>query len=227
MKILVRNLAKKELTDSMETQEMREISIISDTYIISETHNNDIKEKKRQLRKEVLKRRNTLTETDRKASSLKLADRIIGHQWFYRSDRLLIFASYGSEIETSEIISEALRTGKRVYLPRVEGEEMQFYKIASLEELTEGYRGIPEPDGSSEQYCYCEEEADHTLMIMPGVAFDPYRNRIGYGKGFYDRFLADKEALKIRTIAVGFQCQLVEEIPQDLNDIRPYQVILA
>ena len=104
---------------------------------------------------------------------------------------------------------------------------MQFYKIASLEELTEGYRGIPEPDGSSEQYCYCEEEADHTLMIMPGVAFDPYRNRIGYGKGFYDRFLADKEALKIRTIAVGFQCQLVEEIPQDLNDIRPYQVILA
>ena len=227
MKILVRNLAKKELTDSMETQEMREISIISDTYIISETHNNDIKEKKRQLRKEVLKRRNTLTETDRKASSLKLADRIIGHQWFYRSDRLLIFASYGSEIETSEIISEALRTGKRVYLPRVEGEEMQFYKIASLEELTEGYRGIPEPDESSEKYGYYEEEADHTLMIMPGVAFDPYRNRIGYGKGFYDRFLADKEALKIRTIAVGFQCQLVEEIPQDLNDIRPYQVILA
>ena len=227
MKILVRNLAKKELTDSMETQEMREISIISDTYIISETHNNDIKEKKRQLRKEVLKRRNTLTETDRKASSLKLADRIIGHQWFYRSDRLLIFASYGSEIETSEIISEALRTGKRVYLPKVEGEEMQFYKITSLEELTEGYRGIPEPDGSSEKYGYYEEEADHTLMIMPGVAFDPYRNRIGYGKGFYDRFLADKEALKIRTIAVGFQCQMVEEIPQDLNDIIPYQVILA
>ena len=125
------------------------------------------------------------------------------------------------------IISEALRMGKRVYLPKVEGEEMQFYKIEFPEELEEGYRGIPEPAGSSEQYRYCEEEADRTLMIMPGVAFDPYRNRIGYGKGFYDRFLADKEALKIRTIAVGFQCQMVEEIPQDLNDIRPYQVILA
>ncbi|MBQ8232276.1 MAG: 5-formyltetrahydrofolate cyclo-ligase [Lachnospiraceae bacterium] len=194
---------------------------------MSEINTNAIKEKKRLLRKEVLKRRDALTETERKASSLKLADRIIGHQWFYRSDCLLIFASYGSEIDTSEIISEALRTGKRVYLPKVEGEEMQFYKITSLEELTEGYRGIPEPDGSSEKYCYYEEEADHTLMIMPGVAFDPYRNRIGYGKGFYDRFLADKEALKIRTIAVGFQCQMVEEIPQDLNDIIPYQVILA
>ena len=139
----------------------------------------------------------------------------------------MIFASYGSEIDTSEIISEALRTGKRVYLPRVEGLEMQFYRIYSLEELTEGYRGIPEPDGTSERYLYSENEADHTLMIMPGVAFDPYRHRIGYGKGFYDRFLEGKEALSLRTIAVGFWCQMVEEIPQEEKDIRPYQVILA
>ena len=187
----------------------------------------EITDRKRQLRKEVLKRRDKLTEEERKAAALKLADRIIGHQWFYRSDCLLIFASYGSEIDTSEIISEALRTGKRVYLPRVEGLEMQFYRIYSLEELTEGYRGIPEPDGTSERYLYSENEADHTLMIMPGVAFDPYRHRIGYGKGFYDRFLEGKEALSLRTIAVGFWCQMVEEIPQEEKDIRPYQVILA
>ncbi len=187
----------------------------------------EITDRKRQLRKEVLKRRDELTEEERKAAALKLADRIIGHQWFYRSDCLLIFASYGSEIDTSEIISEALRTGKRVYLPRVEGLEMQFYRIYSLEELTEGYRGIPEPDGTSERYLYSENEADHTLMIMPGVAFDPYRHRIGYGKGFYDRFLEGKEALSLRTIAVGFWCQMVEEIPQEEKDIRPYQVILA
>ena len=187
----------------------------------------EITDRKRQLRKEVLKRRDELTEEERKAAALKLADRIIGHQWFYRSDCLLIFASYGSEIDTSEIISEALRTGKRVYLPRVEGLEMQFYRIYSLEELTEGYRGIPEPDGTSERYLYSENEADHTLMIMPGVAFDPYRHRIGYRKGFYDRFLEGKEALSLRTIAVGFWCQMVEEIPQEEKDIRPYQVILA
>lgn len=187
----------------------------------------EITDRKRQLRKEVLKRRDELTEEERKAAALKLADRIIGHQWFYRSDCLLIFASYGSEIDTSEIISEALRTGKRVYLPRVEGLEMQFYRIYSLEELTEGYRGIPEPDGTSERYLYSKNEADHTLMIMPGVAFDPYRHRIGYGKGFYDRFLEGKEALSLRTIAVGFWCQMVEEIPQEEKDIRPYQVILA
>ena len=69
------------------------------------------------------------------------------------------------------------------------------------------------------------ETAEKILMLMPGVAFDKKRHRIGYGKGFYDRYLAGKEALQLRTIAVGFQCQMVEEIPAEELDIKPYQVI--
>lgn len=60
-------------------------------------------------------------------------------------------------------------------------------------------------------------------MIMPGVAFDVRRNRIGYGKGFYDRYLADKEGL--HTIAIGFDCQMVPEIEAGEKDIKPMQVI--
>ena len=63
------------------------------------------------------------------------------------------------------------------------------------------------------------------MMLMPGAVFDKMRNRIGYGKGFYDRFLADKENLQLRTIGVGFACQLVEELPSEAWDIKPYQVI--
>ena len=62
-------------------------------------------------------------------------------------------------------------------------------------------------------------------MIMPGVAFDAGRNRIGYGKGFYDKYLQDKEALQLRTIAIGFGCQMIDAIPAEENDIRPCQVI--
>lgn len=187
----------------------------------------DIADRKRNIRREALSRRDQLSQKERQIASYKLADRIIGHQWFYRSDMLLIFASYGSEIDTSEIINEALRTGKKVYVPKVEGEIMHFYRICTMEELTPGYRGIPEPDGSSERYMYEEEEADRTLMIMPGAAFDPYKNRIGYGKGFYDKYLADKEKLQLRTIAIGFHCQMVEEIPCEESDIKPYQVIVV
>ena len=74
-------------------------------------------------------------------------------------------------------------------------------------------------------YAYSPDRAQRTLVLMPGVAFDPFRNRIGYGKGFYDRFLADKPQLQLRTIAVGYRCQMLEELPADHRDIRPYQVI--
>ena len=182
---------------------------------------------KREIRREVLTLRDGLNEQQRRMGSLKVADRIIGHQWFYQAEHLLIFVSYGSEIDTSEIILEALRKGKKVYVPKVEGDIMHFYRIGSLDELVEGYKGIREPDGTSERYDEAKrlEAGERVLMIMPGAAFDSLRNRIGYGKGFYDKYLADKEELQIYTIGIGFACQMVEEIPTEENDIKPYQVI--
>ncbi len=179
---------------------------------------------KSEIRKMILAKRDGLPKEQRTMASMVLTDRILGHQWFYRAKKVLCFVNYGSEISTEELITEALRMGKQIYVPKVEGENMVFYRIASLEELAVGYKGIREPKGDTECYEY-QEEAEDTLLIMPGVAFDRYRNRIGYGKGFYDRFLADKEALQIHSIGVGFQCQMVEELPAEETDIRPYQVI--
>lgn len=185
------------------------------------------KAEKKRLRREALARRNELTEEARKRADLLLTERILGHQWFYQAEKLLIFVSFGSEIDTLEIILEALRKQKKVYVPKVCGRgEMEFYRIFAMEELKAGYQGIPEPDGSSEKYLWNAEEKG-VLMIMPGAAFDPYRNRIGYGGGFYDRYLADKEPLQLCTIGVGYGCQQVEKIPAEDTDIRPYQVILA
>lgn len=181
------------------------------------------------LRQKALKARDALSQEERRRGSLLITERILGHQWFYRSDVFLCFVSYGSEINTHELINEALRLGKRVYVPKVtnasEKAEMRFYRMTNMSELAEGYKGIPEPTGLSEEYIYREAEAEQTLLLMPGAAFDGYRNRLGYGKGFYDRFLADKQALQFRTIAVGFQCQLVDKIPEREGDIRPCQVI--
>ena len=157
----------------------------------------------------------------------------MGHQWYYLSDIILAFVNYGSEIRTREIIKEALQKGKKVYVPKIERvgdivkEEMVFYQITTLDQLKEGYRSIPEPEGDTEQYLYSPEEAKKTLLLMPGVGFDPYRNRMGYGKGFYDRFLEDKEELWIRSIAIGHACQMTDEIPSDQKDIKPYQVIVV
>ena len=192
---------------------------------------NNLTEEKKVIRREILKKRDLLSKEERIRAKILMTERILGHQWFYRADNLLAFASYGSEIETDEVIREALRQGKRVYLPKVMTDTlhqvpyMEFFRISALENLTPGFRQIPEPSSEGEKYIYSEEEAAKTLMLMPGVAFDRYRNRIGYGKGFYDRFLADKKELQLRTIGVGFRCQLQECIPSEERDIRPYQVI--
>lgn len=180
---------------------------------------------KKALRRRILALREALSREERERGSLLLTERICGHQWFYLADTILGFVSFGSEIGTEGILQEALEKGKKVYLPKVTGEDMTFYRIRSLEELAAGYRGIPEPEGNTEVYQYDPAYVDKVLMLMPGAVFDLYRSRIGYGKGFYDRYLADKEGLQLRTIGVGYRCQLVEEIPAEAWDIKPYQVI--
>lgn len=190
---------------------------------------------KSSLRKQVLALRAEISPKERKKAEILLTERIIGHQWFYRAELLLGFVSYGTEISTLEILKEALRQKKKVYVPKVSekkpeqaasGElEMIFYRIFSMDELVPGYKGIPEPKGDSEAYVYQMEKDIRTLLLMPGAAFDPFGNRIGYGGGFYDRFLADKKDLRLCSIAVGFKCQMVEQIPVEEHDVKPYQII--
>lgn len=187
----------------------------------------DFKEQKRAIRREVLAKRDALPEEQRKMADMAMADRIIGHQWFYGAEVLLAFVNYGSEIGTAEIIEEALSKGKKVFVPRIEGDEMFFYRITSMDQLKEGYKGIFEPDGTTECFDYEKYKERRMLLLMPGVAFDIYGNRMGYGKGFYDRFMKDKEILQTFSIAIGYKCQRVDFIPVEEHDLKPYQVILV
>ena len=181
-------------------------------------------ETKSQIRKQVLALRDTLTPVLRTRSGVLITERILGHQWYYKAEELLLFVSYGSEINTMEIMKDAFRQKKTVYVPKVEGDVIEFYSITSRDDLKEGFKGILEPESDKKKrFNYNEEKTDHVLMIMPGVAFDPVRNRIGYGKGYYDKYLSDKNNL--HTIGIGFDCQMVSAIKTEQTDIKPMQVI--
>lgn len=186
---------------------------------------NTTMETKSEIRSRIIKIRNALTEEERNQAASLLTERIREHQWYFMSDVILGYADYGSEISTRELIQDALSAGKKIFLPRVEGENMTFYRVSDLSGLVQGYKGIPEPQGDTESYHGGKQAAERTLLLMPGVAFDRYRNRIGYGKGFYDRFLADNPELQGRSIAVGYQCQLLDALPAEETDIRPCEVI--
>ena len=238
MKISNKGIKKetKTVTDAENKAAVREKSLTVEDSA-------EIHEIRRRIRRGALKARDALSSDERRRGSLLMTERILGHQWFYSSDIFLCFVSFGSEIDTNELLREAIRLGKKVYVPKVitssqkndmtfykddmhfYRSDMHFYRVTALSELSEGYKGIFEPTGMSEKYEYRAENASRTLLLMPGAAFDGFRNRLGYGKGFYDAFLADKEALQLRTIAVGFQCQMVEKIPEREGDIKPCQVI--
>ena len=115
------------------------------------------------------------------------------------------------------IIEAAWNDGKEVAVPKVVGQDMVFYKLTDFAQLEKGYFGIPEPArGEIVQW----EEA---LMIMPGVAFDRQNHRVGYGGGFYDRFL--EKHPYITRVAVAFEFQMMSEVPVEPTDISPEIIV--
>lgn len=181
---------------------------------------------KKEIRKSVLEKRDKLTLDERLQKSQNITEIVLSSEEFQSSDELLLFASYKSEVDTTEIIKQALGMDKRVYLPKVQGKEMIFYQINSMEELKEGYCGIREPEAELSRQ-FTPKQDRKVFVLMPGVAFDKMGGRIGYGGGFYDKFLSKIEVEIPREnlckMAVAFECQLVEngKIIKEEYDIKP------
>ncbi len=168
---------------------------------------------KAEIKKEILKKRAALSAEERAEKSRLIADRLFELEEFREASNVFLFASYGSEVDTWPIIRRLLSEGKAVALPRCTSEStMVFHYIDSLEDLKPGYKAIPEP-GADLPAALSEPD----IMIVPGVAFDAEMNRVGYGKGFYDRFFK-AIPLYVPKLALAFELQLVEAIPYETLD---------
>lgn len=180
-------------------------------------------ETKKQIRIRSLKARDALTEEERVQKSRKICERLLQSSFFEEAQDILLYASYGSEVQTQQIFDKAVFEGKQVFYPRVmDGETMRFFQVRDLSALQEGYRGIREPRADGAAYTQPGRgTCRRALLIMPGAAFDRERNRIGYGKGFYDRFLA--AGFAGMKIALAFDVQILQEklIPAQETDVRP------
>lgn len=174
-------------------------------------------ETKKKIRQEILSQRDAMLPEDRIRMSGEIFRRVVILPEFQKSPIILLFAGYGSEPDTLPWIQECIGMGKRVFCPRVTGEVMEFYEIESSLELVAGYKGIMEPL-PDEQKKYIPGTQD--FMLVPGTVFDRAGNRIGYGKGFYDRYLND--VFCGETAAIAFSLQFVENgrIPAETTDRR-------
>lgn len=179
---------------------------------------------KKEIRREVLAVREAMDETVWKESSRRIVQNLIRHALFAAAEHILCYASYQREVETAEFLEYCLSAGKYVYCPRVSGKDMEFYRIFSTEELETGFHGIPEPPARADLlYRRTKNMRGRSLIVMPGAVFDRQRHRIGYGGGYYDRYL--EKVPGIATAALAFSFQIQEAIPFDGHDICPQVII--
>lgn len=182
---------------------------------------------KRSIRQAVLVGREQISPAERIRMSEQITEMVRRQEAYRAAEDVLCFVSYGSEVVTDDLIEQALREEKRVYVPSVTDAgsgAMEFVRITGLQELAEGYKGIREPVSGDVYAPDCTRQA---LMILPGVAFDRQGHRIGYGGGFYDRYLERIHKIcPMKTIAIGFQIQIVDWIEPGEYDM-PYDVLIT
>ncbi len=178
---------------------------------------------KNDLRKASLSKRDALSKEEIEEKSRMIFEKLMELEQYRDADNVLVYASMRSEVITDDIILDALANGKKVFCPKVTDKEagvMEFVRIMTLEDLKEGYFGIREPEITQGAELVNSHETEMSLIIMPGVAFDKNRNRIGYGGGFYDRYLTGHD--QINTVALAFDCQIIDgAIDSSTEDIRP------
>jgi len=167
---------------------------------------------KQTLRSQILEMRNSMDSADREYLNGRLSQRILALEKIQKAETVMCYVSFGSEADTCAIISGLWDMGKKVAVPRVCGEDMSFYFINDIDELVPGYKGIPEPNGKCTEFI----PSKGNVIIVPGTVFDERLFRIGYGKGFYDRYLEKHKGLY--GIGICYDFQVVEAIPIDKWD---------
>ena len=175
---------------------------------------------KKALRKEIRDQKRAMTEDMIVAKSEKLGELFAASELYKNAKSIYGYLPYNQEVRTVAMLERAIRDGKRVAVPKCYGDEMRFIWMEDLSKVEKGYAGIPEPveDGPV-------ADDPTALVLMPGLAFDPLGHRIGYGGGFYDRFLAEETAHP--TLALCYDFQMLEHLETEEFDIPVDAVLWA
>ena len=170
---------------------------------------------KKELRKRCLEIRKNIKNKENKDK--EIYNKIINLKEYKKSKLVLTYVSLKDEVDTIELIKYSLILGKQVAVPKCEGNIINFYYINSIKELKEGTFKVLEPNNNN-----LVTNFENSICIVPGVYFDKENNRIGYGKGFYDKFLQNYKGIKI---GLNYKECLCDRIDTDKYDVKMNKVI--
>lgn len=166
-------------------------------------------ETKKEIRSRLKKQRSLLGADECHNMSHEIYKRLTALELDRDYDNILLYSAIRNEVNTDEYFACLINKAKRIYYPRVCGDEMSFYRVRCLDELNCGSFNINEPDMTDE---YTEADG-RALMIVPGLGFSYTGYRIGYGKGFYDRYLSSfTKRDTVMAVGVGYDFQLLSSM---------------
>lgn len=176
---------------------------------------------KREIRRQVLRQRDSISAENKEIKDASIRGILIDSPEFKKAHSILFYASYKSEVDTFGIMKYSISAKKTIALPKVNTEtsSLDIYEIKDLSELASGYQNIPEPIPLANRRVNLREI---DLIIVPGVAFDKNCNRLGYGKGCYDKLLIEKTC---PAIALAYEEQIIDSVPAELHDIKMDKII--
>lgn len=183
------------------------------------THDPSPVTNKSEIRKQVLARRDALGAAERKSSSERITARLLALDAYRRARCVMAYVGFGSEIDTAHFVADTLSQGKTLVLPRVErgSRALKLYAVQDPEnELEAGVWGIRQPRADP---CMEVPASRIEFVLVPGVAFTRRCERLGYGGGFYDRFIRDL-APRPALVAAAFALQVLPELPISETDQR-------
>ena len=184
-------------------------------------HPIDIRKYKIELREKSRQRRKQLNPAEKRAMDASIAEQVRRLYQYRAADVIMVYVSTPIEVDTLQIIENAFRDKKKVAVPRCipKTRQMEFHYITSIDQLTPGTFSVLEPPA----HYPIVTDFSHALMLVPGFLFDCFGYRLGYGKGYYDRYM--KLHPELTAVAFAYDYQVLPEISCESFDERPDQLL--
>lgn len=180
-------------------------------------------ETKDQVRKKCRLLRNDISFMYRQYASYEICRKLLASDWYEKSEQILLYMATQNEVDLTALIERAWEDKKKLYFPKVYGNEMEFYPAYCMEDFVPGAYGIAEPKATEPLERMI---VDRTPMLVPGVAFSTDGYRIGYGKGYYDRYLtANQKNKRLIPMGIAYSFQVVEAFETEPHDYPMRAVI--
>lgn len=170
------------------------------------------------LRQKIRQQKRGMTDEDIVRRSEKLRELFVSTAAYRNAKTIYGYLSFNQEVRTAPMLAQALRDGKQVALPKVCGDTLKFILMEDLSRVERGYAGISEPVADTPV-----ADDKTALVLVPGLAFTQNGDRLGYGGGFYDRFLTKEP--NHPTLALCYDFQIVDSLPTEAHDV-PVDTVL-